>query len=63
MGAIYAVAFAIGCGVTALCVRFQVPDRAIIVIAATVTSLFSYVGGRQVGAWLAHPTAGPMDRP
>ena len=43
--------FAIGCGVTALCVRLQVPDRAIIVIAAGVTSLFSYVGGRQAGVW------------
>lgn len=62
MGAIYAVAFAIGCGVTALCVRFQVPDRAIIVIAAGVTSLFSYVGGRQAGAWFPSTGTDPMDR-
>jgi putative flippase GtrA len=51
MGAIYLVAFVVGCGVTALCVRLQVPDRAIIVIAAGVTSLLSYVGGRQAGVW------------
>lgn len=52
MGAICLAAFAIGCGVTALCVRLQVPERAIIVIAAGVTSVFSYVGGRWIGSWL-----------
>lgn len=53
MGVIYLVAFAIGCGVTALCAHWQVPDRAIIVIAAAVTSLFTYVCGRHAGSWLA----------
>lgn len=52
MGAVYLAAFAIGCGVTALCVRLQVPARAIIVIAAGVTSVFSYLGGRWIGHWL-----------
>ena len=62
MGAIYLAAFAIGCGVTALCVWLHVPDRAIIVIAAGVTSLFSYVGGRQAGVWLPNPPH-IVDRP
>ena len=50
MGVMYLIAFAIGCGVTVLCTWLQVPERAIIVIAAGVTSLFSYIGGRQIGA-------------
>lgn len=51
MGAVYLVAFGIGCAVTALCTRLQVPDRAIIVAAAAVTSLVSYAGGRMAVAW------------
>ena len=62
MGAIYLVAFLIGCAVTALCVRLQVPDRAIIVIAAAVTSGFTYLCGRRAVA--PAPGAGcPLPRP
>ena len=47
IGAIYVVAFLIGCAVTALSARLQVPDRAIVVIATVVTSGFSYLCGRR----------------
>ncbi len=52
IGAIYVVAFLIGCAVTALSARLQVPDRAIVVIAAAVTSGFTYLCGRRA---LAQP--------
>jgi putative flippase GtrA len=62
MGAIYLVAFGIGCAVTTICVRLQVPDRAIIIVAAGVTSIVAYVCGRQVGAFLPNGSRSP-DRP
>jgi putative flippase GtrA len=62
MGAMYLIAFAIGCGVTLLCTWLQVPDRAIIIIAAGVTSLISYVGGRQLGTILPSTCRGTDKR-
>lgn len=53
MGLIYVLAFAIGCGVTLACSYLGVPDRVIVVIAAATTSVFTYLCGRQLGAWLA----------
>ena len=47
------VAFLIGCAVTALSARLQIPDRAIIVIATAVTSNFTYLCGRRA---LAQPS-------
>lgn len=52
IGTVYVVAFLIGCAVTALSARLQIPDRAIIVIATAVTSSFTYLCGRRA---LAQP--------
>jgi putative flippase GtrA len=53
MGLIYVLAFAIGCGVTVACTYLGIAERAIVVIAAATTSLFTYVCGRRLGALLA----------
>lgn len=53
MALIYVVAFVIGCGVTLACSHFGVNDRVIVVIATAVTSTFTYLCGRQLGALLA----------